>query len=504
MFMAIMGMVTAEKTSNTQLSSYYLAIASALFSVNTFAGEWQFEPSLGLTETLTNNIELNQVNQESSLVSQFIIGADASYSSKKFNFDFTGSETLVDYNHDSELNDDYQTLKASADFNIWQDKLKLTANSSINNIAKNDSTNSLGNLITADTVQQNINAVGVELNLANSDYSFLSSMSYGETKTEDDIGESEGYTATINSENGNAARYIFWQLGGQFIKRENDDETSENYQIEAKIGAITALKLNPFIRFYDEKITGTLVGARPNAVPSWGPGIRYQAAKNFAIDVSYNYVDDDSQLSDDYVAASIDWQPSARTSLKANYSKRFFGNSYGVNFSHRTRRLNNTITYNETIEAFDRNNFQPNNNEQTPPELIIDNEFSLNKRLAWQSQLKLVRTSFNLTLSNRNRESLSSGLIDNYLNSRLSMTRRLSAKSDLVIYLDYSKNTFDKDSPSGPRQEDTYKLISTSYNKKLARSLSTDFTLQYLDRQSNIATLTYDEGRISINLTKDF
>jgi uncharacterized protein (PEP-CTERM system associated) len=116
--MAIMGMVTAEKTSNTQLSSYYLAIASALFSVNTFAGEWQFEPSLGLTETLTNNIELNQVNQESSLVSQFIIGADASYSSKKFNFDFTGSETLVDYNHDSELNDDYQTLKASADFNI--------------------------------------------------------------------------------------------------------------------------------------------------------------------------------------------------------------------------------------------------------------------------------------------------------------------------------------------------------------------------------------------------
>jgi uncharacterized protein (PEP-CTERM system associated) len=84
------------------------------------------------------------------------------------------------------------------------------------------------------------------------------------------------------------------------------------------------------------------------------------------------------------------------------------------------------------------------------------------------------------------------------------MTRRLSVKSDLVIYLDYSKNTFDKDSPSGPRQEDTYKLISTSYNKRFASSLSANFTLQYLDRQSNIATLTYDEGRISINLTKDF
>jgi len=504
MFMAIMGMVTAEKTSNIRLSSYYLAITSALFSVNIFAGEWQFKPNLGFTETLTNNIGLDQVDQKASLVSQFIIGVDTNYTSKKFNLDFSGSETLVDYSHDSKLNDDYQTLQVSADYSLWQDKLKLIASSSINNIAQNNSSNSLGNLITADTIQQNINAVGVDLNFLNSNYSLFSSLNYSETKTEDNIGESEGYTAIVNSKNGNAARYIFWQLDSQFIKRENGLQTSENYQVEAKVGAITNIKLNPFVRFYDEKITGTLIGARPNIVPSWGLGIRYQAVRNFTIDVSYNYVDDDSQVSDDYIATTIDWQPSARTSLKADYSKRFFGNSYGVNFSHRTKRLNSIITYNETIEVFDRNNFQTDGDQQIPPELVVDNEFSLNKRLTWQSQLSFVRTNFNFTLSDQDRESLSSGIIDNYLNSRLSMTRRLSIKSDLVIYIDYSKNIFDKDSPSGPRQEDTYKLVSTSYNKKLASSLSAYITLQYLDRQSNIESLTYDEGRISINLTKDF
>ena len=122
----------------------------------------------------------------------FIIGADTNYTSKKFNFDFSGSETLVDYSHDSKLNDDYQTLKVSADYSLWQDKLKLIAKSSINNIAQNNSSNSLGNLITADTVQQNINAVGVDLNLLNSNYSLFSSLNYSETKTEDNIGESEG------------------------------------------------------------------------------------------------------------------------------------------------------------------------------------------------------------------------------------------------------------------------------------------------------------------------
>ena len=445
--MAIMGMVTAEKTSNTKLSSYYIAITSALFSVNVFAGEWQFKPNIGLTETLTNNIELNQNNQESSLVNQFIIGANANYISKKFNFNFMGSETLVNYSHDSQLNDDYQTLQATADFSLWQDKLKLIANSSINNIAKNDSSNSLGNLITADTVQQNINAVGVDLILSNSNYSLLSSLFYSETKTGDNIGESEGYTAIINSENGNAARHIFWQFDSQFTKRDNGLQTSENYQVETKIGAITPVKLNPFIRFYNEKISGTLVGARPSTLPSWGPG---------------------------------------------------------VNFSHRTKKLENTITYNETIEVFDRSNFQTGDNQQTPAELIEDNEFSLNKRLDWQTQLSFIRTNFNLTLSNRDRESLSSGIIDNYFSSRLSMSRRLSVKSNLVVYIDYNKNIFNKNLPSGPRQEDTYKIISTSYNKQLASSLSTNFTVQYLDRQSNLENFTYDEGRISINLTKDF
>jgi uncharacterized protein (PEP-CTERM system associated) len=154
--------------------------------------------------------------------------------------------------------------------------------------------------------------------------------------------------------------------------------------------------------------------------------------------------------------------------------------------------------------VFDRSNFQTGNNQQTPAELIENNQFSLNKRLDWQTQLSFVRTNFNLTLSNRDRESLSSGIIDNYFSSRLSMTRRLSVKSSLVVYIDYNKNTFNKNLPSGPRQEDTYKIISTSYNKKLASLLSAYVTIQYLDRQSNLENFTYDEGRISINLTKDF
>ena len=501
--MAIMDMAMVEKISKSQLKRHVFAVAGLFLSVSTLAGEWQFDPSLGLTETFTNNVELNQLDKQSSLVSQFIIGADANYSSRKLQFSFAGTETLAGYSHDSELNDDYQTLDASASYSLWQNKLQVIASSSITNVSQNDAGNSLADLVSGDTVQQRNHSAGLQFNTANSDYSLSSSLIYSLVETEDNIGENNGYTALINSVNGNAARYVFWQVTGSFANQENNGFTSENYQIETKLGAITSYKLNPFIRVYNERVTGTAAGSNPDAIPSWGPGFRYQAAKHLIIDVSYNYIRDNSEASDDYLAADINWQPSSRTSLKAGYSKRFFGDSYNLDFSHRTRRLTNNLSYHETIEVFDRNDFQQNapNSSLEPVE---NNEFSLNKRLAWKSMLALARTTFTLDLSNRDRESLSTGIIDNYLDARFSVTRRMSARSDITVYIDYSKNIFDKDKPEGPRQEDIYKTLSTTYDRSLASSLNAFLTLQYLDRQSNFERLTYTEARASINLTKDF
>ncbi len=538
--MAIMDMAMVEKISRPQLKLHAFAIIGLFLSTSSLAGEWQFNPSLGLTETYTNNVELNRLNKQSSLVSQFIIGADANYSSRKLQFSFAGTETLAAYSHDSELNDDYQTLRADTSYSLWQDKLQVIASSSITNISKNDSDNSLADLVSGDTIQQRDHSAGFQFNTANSDYSLYSSLIYSLTETEDNIGESNGYTALINSDNGNAARYVFWQIDGSFSNRENNSFTSENYQLETKIGAITPYKLNPFIRVYNERVTGTLAGSNPDAIPSWGPGFRYQAAKHLIIDVSYNYIRDDSttsddeRTSDDYIAADINWQPSARTSLKAGYSKRFFGDSYELDFLHRTRRLSNSISYHETIEVFDRNNFRQVNNNiwcpitasavedclplgETPSDTTgfisvpvssleqdVTNEFSLNKRLAWTSTLALARTTFTLGISNRERESLSTGIIDSYLDSRLTVMRRMSARSNFTIYVNYSKNVFDKERPDGPRQEDIYKTLSTTYNRSLASSLNAFITLQYLDRESNIERYTYTEARASINLTKDF
>jgi len=539
MFMAIMVMATVEKTDKRSIVNALTLITFFITIPSSLAGEWTFEPNLGLTEIFTDNVELTNRNQQSSLVSQLIVGINTEFKSKKAFLSFSGTETLAAFSHDSELNDDFQTIQADGLFTLWKQGPQLVINSNITNVSKNDADNSLSDLVSSDTIQQTRNNAGFQYNTTNSDYSIASSLMYNLVETEDNIGESQGYSATLASKNGNAARKVFWQINGQFSHLENNDLMGENYTIESKLGFITPYKLNPFIRLYSEDISGDVSGTNANSVPTWGPGIRYLAAKHFLIDLSYNYVQDDKSASDDYIAASIDWQPSIRTSLKASYSKRFFGDSYGLDFTHRTKRLTNNISYHETIEVFDRNSFQENDlgnywcpvtDEQInifikdcfvlsrPPTdttnfqlvpitsrtLIENNEFTLNKRLAWQSTLVLSRTTFTLDLSSRERSGLSSDIVDEYLDASFNITRKTSKKSDIDLRVSYSKNIFDNGNLDGIRQKDIYKTISTTYNRKLASSLKAFITLQYLDRDSTRIDRIYTEARASINITKDF
>jgi len=503
--MATMAMATVRKINSVYPFNVAALLPWFIISSTAFAGEWKFEPNLGMTETYTNNVELTPSAHQSSLVSQLVAGIDTTFKSREVDFSFSGTQTYAAYSHNSDLNDDYQTANVEGLFTLWRDGPKFIASSSLTNISKNNANNSLADLVSGDTVQQKHYSSGLQYQKSNSSHNFAGSVIYSLTEAEDNIGESKGYTANISSKNGNGARNVFWQLTGQYTDRQNGNTDGTNYNIEAQIGAITSLKLSPFLRFYDEDITGTAAGTNQTTTQSWGPGIRWQASDHFYIDVSYNYVKDKA-ASDDYIVTNINWQPSQRTSLIAGYNQRFFGDSYNLDFSHKTKRLSNKISYHETIEIFDRDSFQEVDLVSfSGLEPVKNNEFSLNKRLAWNTTLTLSRTSFAFDIATRERESLSSGIVDDNIDVSLSATRTLSPRSSLRLLTSYSEAVFDKNfSPTNPRQEDIYKTVSVTYNKSLASSLSTYFTLQYLERESSQAIYTYEEIRAYINITKDF
>ena len=537
--MAIMAMATARKINNSRLHHVLTLLSFLTLSSSTMAGEWQFVPNFAIEETYTDNVELTTFDPTSSLVSQAIIGLDTDYQSRLTNFNFTGDYRELFYSHDSDINDSYLTLDTQGQFLLWASGPELIATAVVDNINRNSAQNGISDLISGDTIQAEYYSAGIRYNVNNPTFAVESSLIYDISRFEDGIGEYNGVSAILNTQNSNNARSAFWQLASSFSTRSQDfsgeTRTGEQYMVDAQLGLITSWNINPFIRFYDEDFSGDLSTQSQPTTSSWGPGVRWLVSQHLFLDLSYNYVVDDT-VSDDYVAASIQWEPSARTSLTASYSQRFFGDSYNLNLQHRTKRLTNTMTYDESLEVFDRNNY-----EQIdlgiywcPPDATIEsvancfvesdqqstdqfqlvnffslepvesNEFSLNKRFAWNSKLQLARTSFAFDSFATRREGLESKVVDDTLGASFTITRRISGKSDLTFLAKYDYLIFDKNNPEGSRQEDHYRTVSATYTKDLASSLSTHFTLQHVNRDSNVDHYTYDEVRAIINITKEF
>ncbi len=537
--MAIMAMDTVKTIYKSLLVVTLMLLTSLVHS-----GEWTVKPNLGLEETYTDNVKLTSIEATSTFVGQLIAGLDINYESSLAELTFSGTQGYALYSYDSKSNDDYRTLQAQGSLALWSKKLTLIADANISNVSRNKANNSFADIITGDTVESANYSSGLAFNVGNIHYSVQSSLIYNTLRAQDNIGESDGYTAILNSASTNAARHLYWQLNSSYAKRTQKNHTNSNpnvtneaekYALNFLIGAITPIHLNPFVRFYDENVEGNTV-QNMYKISSWGAGTRWLASEHVILDLSYNFITDKA-VNDDYLAGSIDWQPSGKTSLKASFSQRFFGNSYRLNFQHRTRRLTNNISYNESLEVFDRSNYQDvplgsywcssenftgnieqcfqEDNPQDPQiydllipfssiELIESNEFFLHKKLFWSSKLQLSRSAFTFKVEASQSEGLESGIVDDNVDLELSFSRQTSVRGELSISSTFRHSLFDKTNPKGTRQDDYYRTISSTYSLALASTLSSHFTLRYINRTSNIDRYVYDEVRAVINITKDF
>jgi hypothetical protein len=499
--MAIMAMATAKNINKCRLNTS-LAIILLVVSPLLLAKNWKFTPSVALDETYSNNVELTINDPTSSFVTQAIVGVTVDYQSHIANWTLSGTKNYATYSHDSELKNDYRTLSANGQYYFWTSGPSVIASSSITNQSRNNANNSLASIVSSDTIEARYHSAGLEYNFGNSSYSIQSSVIYSTNEYEDSIGDSDGFAAQLTSMNGNNARHIYWQFSAHYSKRKQDNiNEGENYTLDTLVGAITSWSLNPFVRFYDEDIKGTGVSQNINTTSSWGPGIRWLASPHIIIDLSYNFIADKT-VSDNYIATTIQWEPSSRTSLTASYSQRFFGDSYNLDFQHKTKRLTNSLTYDENLEVFSRNNYQQISTGDI--ELIESNEYSLNRRFAWTSKLQLSRTSFSVNMSANEQKGLENNVKDDILSAGLVINRNTGAKSNISLSAKYDYLIFDKDNPEGSNQEDHYRTVSATFTKHLASALSSKLTVEHVNRDSTVDRFSYDEVRVIINITKEF
>ena len=321
---------------------------------HSLGGELKLNPSLTIEETYTGNVELTNSNKKSSYVSQLTAGIESEYKSRIAYLKLDASSTYAAYSHDHDLDDDYKELDLEGRYYFWSWGPAIVGRAAISNIARNTIDNSLADFVSGNTVESENYAGGLEYNITNSTFTVESSALYTKTQVDDDIGNFEGATAVLKSNNNSQSRAAFWRLNANYTKKKNNGLMAENYKVEAQLGPKFNYAILPYVRFYDEDASGD-VSSNITTFSSIGPGIRWRVTSHLFIDASYNYVDD-KKLTDDFFSASINWQPSNRTKLVAETSKRFYGDSYNFSFEHNIKRVSNSITYTELVEAFDRFN----------------------------------------------------------------------------------------------------------------------------------------------------
>ena len=540
--MAITAMGMAHKT---KLSAVCIALICSKLAV---AGEWQFDPSIIVDETYSDNVGLTTNNEQSSLVTQVGLNIESTYKAQQAEFNFSSESIYALYSHDHDLDSDYQTLSSDLRVQLWPNGIVVYGGISIDNQSRNGSRNALADIVSADTVQVETYSGGLEYNIDNSDFIVNSSIGYRETNSEDNIGNQKGINSRITSTNGTGARHVFWEVEHDYQDLENNNQKGKQSQSEVKIGWITGYGLNPFLRYYDEDNSGDINNSnRSIESNSYGLGARWLITPRLALNVSYNQpigdnLDLDGDEQEAYVNASVQWQPSPRTKLTANISERFYGTSYGLDFTHRNKRLTNSISYVEDVQTFTRNNFAANlvgfyfcpssnitsvadciikdegsifpDNPNEPDNpgfqlfpiqdftLVEDNVFSLNKTLNWSSVLALPRTTISFTASHQNRENLESFNEDERSASSLNVSRKVSGRSSISFDLSYTETNLQIDTEF--ERIDRYRRYEISYQKSLNSALSFDLSLSYLNRASDNALFNYEEGRVSAKVTKGF
>jgi hypothetical protein len=448
--------------------------------------------------TYSNNIDQNQ-DDTSAFV--FDIGAGIDFDLKTVKNSLSGNYEIRQfiYSDDENKNSAYQNFDLAWLYSTNLDGVSLYSNATVDNIAEFNDENALTDVLAGNTVQSIDVTVGANYVNPIRGTAFVdSTVYYTVTENSDKVGNNVGHGLSFLSTDGLDADVLFWQSDWSYDSRTGRESglESEYVVFRQSIGIRSPWDVSPLVRVNYEDITGEQGGNVESLY--YGAGIRYQYNRFNFLELSYNIADDDNN--EDYWGGVLNLQASSNTSLYASYDKRFFGDAYSVAFSHRSKRVTNTLTYDEDPVNYDRSSFV---STSTPSEIL------LSRQTRWQIDVNGRRSNFNVYVSYRENESVEALLLeldemDASLGYGAELTHQLSRRTRTALSIDFDDYDFFETDQSDDNQEDFYQRYEANVYHQISRSISSDFGLKYTKRTSDVGIYNYDEIRAIASLRMDF
>lgn len=264
----------------------------------------------------------------------------------------------------TETRDSYTTYTANTEFELLENALYLTLNGSqtyqsfdINDSLTDDEFNDDGSLSKTQRTQ-----IGFRFKSPQADYlaielnARLSELT-SENQDQDDFAvDSRDKNLTSKLTSGDRMDDVTWDILSTFRESEgrtNTDLTSIRHTGNVYFGLYDELSFLLTGRFESNDRTSTTDTVSDDLdYNSYGAGLSWGKEQRRRINLTYNVSDNSDQEKQNFVGLDVNWAFTPRTSVRAELSRRYFGESGSFSLRHNSRRIRTSVTYSEDLTTF--------------------------------------------------------------------------------------------------------------------------------------------------------
>ncbi|MFQ3191702.1 MAG: hypothetical protein ACI936_002846 [Paraglaciecola sp.] len=542
-----------QKQPSSPQAIKYTAILAMIFSFSVFCQEVDISSTLSTTGYVyETEIEGGDALQNEALVIKpSVVG---SYSRRLLSASLAANHTRVIRGADIRPNDggevggdssnqNYTDLTYKSALTLIENSLFLTFNGGQNYRVINQQQAGF-----SDEVLNSDNLTKSRSNRAQLDFSIPNPVYFGfnlqSTYSKIQTGQSQEGKTGVNANNLGVSVKIFQ---GKYFRPINFDisakysDTSRGNFQNLESTRVQGNFRFPVIKEIEFLITGRLdknktdqTGFinRPNIdTTSYGAGLTWTPSNERNLSLTYNQLEEGENQTK-FLGLNLVWAFSKRTVLNFDYSKRFFGDSYNLDFKHSLKSLKTSISYSEDLTTFSRLSasndytsgifvcefgstelidcFQPGSLDyqlqageefRTNTEIVTDISEEVILRKSGTASIGYDKRKIKMSIdaSYRRTEYLESGRQSTNRSLRFNVSYAIGRKTNISFASNIAKRQFNQ-----LEAVDTTITSSIDFRRNLGRYLNMNIAARVLDRESVKLELNGSDKRLTFGLNYRF
>jgi uncharacterized protein (PEP-CTERM system associated) len=534
---------TAKKP---QLVKYGTVLLMSL-SFSAFGQEVDISGKLSTTSYVTETeIGDNEATQtEAFIVKPSLLG---SYKSRLLSASLTANHSRVRRSVDNEdgndtSNQNYTDLKYTSNLTLIENALSLTLSGAQNYRVINQQQYGFSDEILGsdNLTKSRSNKAQLNFSIPNPLYvGFTLQSTYSKTQTDQSQtgqtgvdGDNLGITARLFQ--GKYIRPINFDISAQYNDTGRANfQNFESTRVQASVGF-------PIIKEVDFIVTGSLneydtgqteFSSRQNLdTTSYGAGLEWSPSNGRNLSLTYNQLEEGENTTD-FLGVNIAWAFSNRTAVSFDYGKRFFGDSYNLNFKHSLKSLRTSVSYSEDLTTFSRlgasstnitgifvcqfgstdliDCFQPDSLDyqlqvgeefRATTEVVTDisEEVILRKSGTASIGYSKRKVTMSIDATYRRTEYLESDRLSINRSLRLNVNYAIGRKTNISFASNVASNQFNE-----LETADTTMTNSINFSRDLGRYLKLSIAARFLDRESDNLNRNGTDKRLTVGLNYIF